>query len=86
MSRWRSASSNVWANNDVCLGSHFLALPFFLAQARVYFLGVDVRPVILDAACYIASAYDGAPCTKGQPPSALFQKTCENCTVTNNLA
>ena len=23
---------------------------------------------------------------KGQPPSALFQKTCENCTVTNNLA
>ena len=42
----------------------FLALPFFFAQAHICFHGIDVRPVMLGATCYIASASDGAPCKR----------------------
>ena len=73
--------------------SHFLALPFFFAQSRIYVHGVDVRPVILGATCHMGSANYGTPLDtsvntnwEAQPHSALNQKTCENCTVPNNLA
>ena len=76
--------SGVWANNDVCLGRHFHALPFFFAQAHICFRGIDERPVMLGATCYIASANDGAPCNRlgrvrkksweAQPPPSPFKK------------
>ena len=43
---------------------NFLALPFFFMQAHICFHAVDVRPVMLGATFYIASANDGAACNK----------------------
>ena len=68
-----------------------------LASGRIMMsAGVDVRPVILGSTCHIRSAHTALPARaldmcvdtnwEAQPPSALFQKTCENCAVTNNLA
>ena len=80
------------ANNDVCLGSHFLALPYFFAQAHIRFLGIGVRPVMLGATCYIASANDGAAsnklgrvCTYKLGSPATFSSIAENLTVTTSL-
>ena len=42
----------------------FLALPFFLGAGTLCFHGIDVRPVMPGATCYIASANDGAPCKR----------------------
>ena len=54
-----------------------------LASGRIMMsAGVDVRPVILGSTCHIRRANYGTPCTS----LGLFQKTCENCAVTNNLA
>ena len=41
----------------------FLALPFFCAST-LCFHGIDVRPVIFGATCYIASANDTEPCKR----------------------
>ena len=74
--------SGVWANNDVCLGRHFPRTAF-LFRKHTFFDGMDVRPVMLGATCYIASASDGAPCKRlgrfctsweAQPPPRPFQK------------
>ena len=42
----------------------FLALPFFFGASTLCFHGIDVRPVMPGATCYIASANDGAPCKR----------------------
>ena len=68
--------------------SHWL----FFAQAHTCFHGIGVRPVMLGATCYLASANDGAACNKlgrvctyklGSP--ATFSSLAKNLTVTTSL-